>query len=344
MVPARTEVNIMLKVKNIDKVKIREDALHYIRVKKPARIFMAIYRHLLLIGISFIILYPVLFMLSNAFKPVEQYYDPSVIWIPKSLTLDNFKLVLQVINFPEVFKNTFFIALLPSFIQTAICMYIAYGLARFKFRGRKLIIALVILTIIVPQQTISTSLYASFRHMDLFGIASALSKVTNGAIKPINLIGTPWVTILPSMLGVGFKCGLYIFIYMQFFTGLPKELQEAAAIDGCGALKTFFKIIVPTTKNITLSIILLTVVWNWNDYYTPAMFIRTRDTISTAMANFQTQLQNLHNMGLGITNIQTANTQIQAACLLSIIPLVILYIILQKYFAEGIENSGLTGL
>lgn len=331
-------------VKQIDKVKWRDDFIHYVRVKKPGNKLWAVCRHILLIGISFIILYPILFMISNAFKPVEQYYDPSVIWIPKSLTLDNFKVVLKVINFAVVFKNTFFIALLPSFIQTAICMYIAYGLARFKFKGRKLIIAFVILTIIVPQQTISTSLYASFRHMDLFGIVEWLSNVTGGAIKPINLIGTAWVSILPSLLGVGFKCGLYIFIYMQFFAGLPKELQEAASIDGCGALRTFLKIIIPTTKNITLTVVLLSIVWNWNDYYTPAMFIRTKDTISTAMANFQTQLQNLHNMGVGAENIQTANTQIQAACLLSIIPLVILYIILQKYFAEGIENSGLTGL
>ena len=81
----------------------------------------------------------------------------------------------------------------------------------------------------------------------------------------INLIGTPWVTILPSLLGVGLKSGIFIFIYMQFFTGLPKELQEAAAIDGCGEFRTFLKIIVPTAKNINIAVLLLAVVWNWND-------------------------------------------------------------------------------
>jgi multiple sugar transport system permease protein len=301
-------------------------------------------RHILLIGISFIILYPIMYMLSNAFKPVDQYYDPSVIWIPKSLTLNNFKIVLLVIDFGNVLKNTFVIAILPALIQTVVCMYVAYGLARFRFKGRRLIIALVILTIIVPSQTISTSLYASYRHMDLFGLIAWLGKITGGAVKVPNLIGTPWVTILPSILAVGFKGGLYIFIFLQFFSGIPKELQEAAAIDGCGSLNTFLKIIVPTTKNITLTVVLLSVVWNWNDYYTPAMFIRTKDTISTAMANFQKNLENLHNMGVSVEDIRTANTQIQAACLLSFIPLVILYIILQRYFTEGIENTGLTGL
>ena len=130
---------------------------------------------------------------------------------------------------------------------------------------------------------------------------------------------------------------------MQFFAGLPKELQEAASIDGCGAFRTYLKIVVPTARNINIAVLLLSLVWNWNDYYTPAMFIRTKDNIATAMANFQANLQNLHNMGTGM-NIQTANTQIQAACLIAIVPLIILYIFLQKRFAEGIENSGLTGL
>ncbi|TAH73688.1 MAG: carbohydrate ABC transporter permease [Anaerolineaceae bacterium] len=337
----------MKKIKNhlehMDKVKLREDLVHYVRVKKPTKKLWSLVRHILLIGISFIILYPIMFMLSNAFKPVEQYYDPSVIWIPKAFTFANFAVVLMVIDFAKVLWNTVVIAILPALIQTAVSMYVAYGLARFNFKGRKLIVALVILTVIVPQQTISTSLYASYRNMDIFGLIGWLSQVTGGAIKVPNLIGTPWVTILPSLLSVGFKGGLYIFIYLQFFSGIPKELQEAASIDGCGPIKTFLKIIVPTTKNITLSVILLSVVWNWNDYYTPAMFIRTKDTISTAMAGFQTQLENLHNLGIGAENIQTANTQIQAAALMSIIPLVILYVILQKYFAEGIENSGLTG-
>ncbi|MGF7141818.1 multiple sugar transport system permease protein [Anaerotaenia torta] len=331
-------------LKQVDQKKVKDEMIHYVRVKKPQRKLWAVVRHILLIGISFIILYPILFMISNAFKPVEQYYDPSVIWIPKGITLKNFSVVLMVIDFGKVLTNTVLISLLPALIQTCVCMYVAYGLARFQFKGRKLIVAMVILTVIVPQQTISTSLYASYRSMDLLGIVGWLSQITGGAIKVPNLIGTPWVTILPSLLAVGFKGGLYIFIFLQFFTGLPKELQEAASIDGCGAIRTFLKIIVPTTKNITLSVVLLSVVWNWNDYYTPAMFIRTRDTISTAMAGFQTQLENLHNLGIGAENIQTANTQIQAACLMSIIPLVILYIILQKYFTEGIESSGLTGL
>ncbi len=315
----------------------------FIRSHKVMQKLWAVGRQLFMLGISYVVLYPLLYMVSNAFKPVEQYYDPSVVWIPKSLTMENFKIVALVMDIGNVMKNTVIIELLPAIISAMVCMMIGYGLARFNFRGKRFVVACVILTIIVPQQTIASSLYSSFRYFDFLGILKFLHRFIP-AVDTLNLIGTPWVTILPSLLGVGLKSGIFIFIYMQFFTGLPKELQEAAAIDGCGEFRTFLKIIVPTAKNINIAVLLLAVVWNWNDYYTPSMFIRTKDTIATAMASFQANLENLHNMGIGVANIQTAQTQIQAACLITILPLVVLYIFLQKRFSEGIENSGLTGI
>ncbi len=315
----------------------------FIRSHKVMQKLWAVGRQLFMLGISYVVLYPLLYMVSNAFKPVEQYYDPSVVWIPKSLTMENFKIVALVMDIGNVMKNTVIIELLPAIISAMVCMMIGYGLARFNFRGKRFVVACVILTIIVPQQTIASSLYFSFRYFDFLGILKFLHRFIP-AVDTLNLIGTPWVTILPSLLGVGLKSGIFIFIYMQFFTGLPKELQEAAAIDGCGEFRTFLKIIVPTAKNINIAVLLLAVVWNWNDYYTPSMFIRTKDTIATAMASFQANLENLHNMGVGVANIQTAQTQIQAACLITILPLVVLYIFLQKRFSEGIENSGLTGI
>ena len=315
----------------------------FIRSHKVMQKLWAVGRQLFMLGISYVVLYPLLYMVSNAFKPVEQYYDPSVVWIPKSLTMENFKIVALVMDIGNVMKNTVIIELLPAVISAMVCMMIGYGLARFNFRGKRFVVACVILTIIVPQQTIASSLYSSFRYFDFLGILKFLHRFIP-AVDTLNLIGTPWVTILPSLLGVGLKSGIFTFIYMQFFTGLPKELQEAAAIDGCGEFRTFLKIIVPTAKNINIAVLLLAVVWNWNDYYTPSMFIRTKDTIATAMASFQANLENLHNMGIGVANIQTAQTQIQAACLITILPLVVLYIFLQKRFSEGIENSGLTGI
>lgn len=323
--------------------KVKTGLRGWLRSKAPGHLVSAIVRHVFMIGVSYVVLYPLMYMLSNAFKPVAEYYDPSIVWIPKSLTLENFYVVSLVMDIVEVLKNTLIAEILPAFLSAAVCMMVGYGLARFEFKGKKLVTAALILTIIVPQQTIATSLYSSFRYFDFLGILGFLHRFIP-AIEPINLIGTFWVTILPSALGVGLKSGIFVFIYMQFFNGLPKELQEAAAIDGCGPFRTFYKVIVPTATNINIAVLLLAIVWNWNDYYTPSMFIRTKDTIATAMASFQANLQNLHNMGLGVSNIQTAQTQIQAACLIAIVPLIVLYIFLQKRFSEGIENSGLTGI
>ena len=217
--------------------------------KKARQIVISVVRHVFLIGLSYVVLYPLLYMLSNAFKPVEQYYDPSIVWIPKSLTLDNFYIVSLVMDIGAVLKETLITEILPAFISTAVCMMVGYGLAQFRFKGRGLVTAAVILTIIVPPQTISASLYSSYRYFDFLGILELLHNVIP-KIGTINLIGTSWVTILPALLGVGLKSGIFIFIYMQFFTGLPKELQEAAAIDGAGEWTIFRRITLPMTTPI----------------------------------------------------------------------------------------------
>ena len=323
--------------------KAKENAQHFVRVHKPQHILFIIFRHALLIGLCFVILYPVFYMISNAFKPALEYYDPSVIWIPKELTLDNFWVVMQLVDLGKVALDTFLVAIIPALISTVSCMLVAYGLARFNFRGRGLVFALVVLTIIVPQQTLTASMYLQYRFFDPLGIISLINMISGAGIE-INLIGTPLVTMLPAIFAMGLRAGLYIFIYRQFFLSLPKELEEAASIDGCNAYSTFLRIVVPTTKNIVLTVVLLSVVWNWNDYYTPSMFLGSKmETISMSLAQFQERLKNINNLGLGMT-IDTAQTQVQAICLLSIIPLVILYILLQKNFSESIESSGLTGM
>ena len=315
-----------------------KDTLTYTRRKRAMELLSAVSRHLFLLGVSYVVLYPVLYMLSNAFKPVDQYWDPGVVWIPKSFTLETLYLVSLIINFGEEFLNTAIISLFPAVISTMTCMVYGYGLATYDFRGKKLVLLCLFLTIIIPQEVIATSKYAIFAQFDVFGILELLH------IPRPNLIGTAWVNILPAIFGMGLKNGLFIFIYMQFFSGFPKELHEAAALDGSGPFRTFSKIVVPTARNINISVLLLSVVWNWNDYYTPAMFIRTRDTIAVALDKFKEHLDKITSMGVGLDELKAANTQLQAACLVTIVPMVILYIILQRRFAEGIENSGLTGM
>ncbi len=305
---------------------------------------MRLCRVLLLTAMSFVVLYPILYMVSNAFKPFMQTYDPSVIWLPKSLTMENIQDAMAILDIRISLPNTLLSAVVTAFMQVAMCLVAGYGFARFAFRGKKVMFLLVVLTMIVPQQAISTSLYTTYRYFDLFGLLRVLDHVTGGAVKPLNMIDSYWVFLLPAMLGMGLRGGLYIFIYRQFFLSMPHELEEAAEIDGCTPVGTFLRVMLPNAGTVMLTVLLFALVWNWNDYYTPAMFMKNHATLATSLSMFQQNLQNLSTIGGNYTDAALIATRMQAACLLVIAPLLMLYAFTQKYFVESVERTGLTGM
>ncbi len=305
---------------------------------------MRLCRLLLLAAMSFVVLYPILYMVSNAFKPFMQTYDPSVIWLPKTLTVENIQDATVILDMGVSLPNTLLSAVVTAFMQVAMCLVVGYGFARFAFRGKKAMFLLVVLTMIVPQQAISTSLYTTYRYFDLFGLFGLLGSLTGGAVKPLNMIDSYWVFWLPAMLGMGLRGGLYIFIYRQFFLSMPHELEEAAEIDGCTPVGTFLRVMLPNACTVMLTVLLFALVWNWNDYYTPAMFMKNHTTLATALSMFQQNLQNLSTIGGNYTDTALIATRMQAACLLCIAPLLVLYAFTQKYFVESVERTGLTGM
>ncbi len=315
------------------------------RLKRHGTAFlMRLFRLTLLASMSFVVLYPMLYMVSNAFKPYMQTYDPSVIWLPKSLTMENIQDAMAILDFNVSLPNTLLTAVVTAFMQVAMCLVVGYGFARFQFKGRKVMFLLVVLTMIVPQQAISTSLYTTYRYFDLFGLLRLMGFVTGGAVKPVNMIDSYWVFWLPAILGMGLRAGLYIFIYRQFFLSMPHELEEAAEIDGCTPVGTFMRVMLPNAGTVMLTVLLFALVWNWNDYYTPAMFMKNHVTLATALSMFQQNLQNLNTIGGNYTDTALIATRMQAACLLCIAPLLVLYAFTQKYFVESVERTGLTGM
>src|SRR5690554_4752278 len=185
----------------------------------------ALFRTVLLIGISFVIVVPLLNRMSSALMSIEDVYDQSVRWIPRNPTLRNFRLMWEHMDYVRSFGRSFFLATFTSVLQLISSATVGYGLARFKFRGSGLIFALAILTLIVPPQLIMIPMYLNFRFFDLLGILKG---------TPINLVGSYWPFGLMGITATGFRCGLYIFIMRQFFKGMPRELEEAAYIDGAG--------------------------------------------------------------------------------------------------------------
>ncbi len=311
-------------------------------LKKTKQWVISLLRAGILIEIGFIVLYPVLYMISVAFRPVAEMYNPNVVWIPLSLTMENITQAWQYMEFPKAAWNTVYLDLVSAVLQTAVCCVVAYGFARFQFRGRNVLFVLVIFTIIVPASTTLISSYLQYRSFDVAYIFSALNWLFTGKFEGIRLVNTPFVMWLPALFGAGIRSGLFIFLYRQFFISMPKELEEAAYIDGCGPYSCFARIIVPNAKSEIVTVLIFSIVWYYNDTFYTSTYMDSLRTISTSLEYLNENLATISPLGAALDRYQVV-TLIQAACLLTIIPLTVFYIIMQRYFTESVQRTGIVG-
>ena len=300
----------------------------YVRRKAAFDKVWPFFRFVILFGLSFVILYPLIYMISCTFRERTDMNDPTVMWIPRNYTLSVLKDTMNAMDFKTTLKNTLFLNIGCSLVQVVSCAITGYGFARFKFRGKGILFGIVILMILVPTQVISLPLYTQFRYF-------------LGSSK-INLIDSMWTMYLPAMTANGIRSGLMILIFRQFFKGLPKELEDAAYIDGCGPLKTFIRVMIPNAASSFLTVFLFPVVWYWNDYYVSTTFFTNTKTVAMTLYKLDSELK---VWLFGDANAQVSPREMivwkQAGCLISIAPILVLYTFLQKYFTEGIERSGL---
>ena len=297
---------------------------------------------LILIGLCYIILYPLIFSISQAVRTQSDMYDTTIIYIPKHFTLDNFRSAWQVLDFSTALKNTFNISFWPTILQVCSCALAGYGFARFKFRGKSILFFLVLLTIIVPPSTIMVPLYTNFRQFDPCYIATAMHAMGMISEPYLELTDSLWCFILPALFAAGLKSGLFVFVYRQFFSGFPKELEEAAYIDGCGAMKTFLRILVPNAAPAFVTVFLFCIVWYWNDYYTVPMFIPNIDTLPSVLSGMHSNMTGYGGAYQGADAISLYPI-LRAGIVLYISPLLIAYLFLQKKFTESIARTGIVG-
>ncbi|MFC4810957.1 carbohydrate ABC transporter permease [Paenibacillus sp. GCM10023250] len=296
-------------------------------------------RTVLIGGISFVILYPIMTKISIAFKDPVDMYDSTVVWVPKHFTFDNFKLVLSALNYSEVLINTIVLSAGVMLLQTFSCMLAGYGFSRIKFRGSGLLFSFVIFTILVPPQTIMIPTYLQYKSFDVLGIITLLSG------DSWNLINTYWPFLLSSALGMGLKTGLFVFMFRQFFRGLPREMEEAAFVDGAGSLMTFMRIIVPNAVPALVSVMLFSFVWQWNDSFFTSLFLTGPKVMSSMMASAAAQILNyvgLQNGGAQADPLYLSMIQ-NTSVLLAILPLILMYLFVQRHFVESMERSGIVG-
>lgn len=297
-----------------------------------------LFRLLFLICMLFIIIYPIIYMISMAFRITADVYDPTVVWIPRTFTLTNFIDVMNIINYKTAFLNTMIMSLSCSVIQVLMLAFVGYGFARFKFWGKNILLGIVIFTIVVPPQMVSLPTYLNFKDFDIMGIKDALT----GSGFGFSLLGKPISFIFIALFGMGIRSGLFILLFMQYFRGLPSELENAAWVDGCGGIMTFFRIMLPNARNLMIMIFLFSFVWYWNDYYLTSIYLGVDfPTVSTKLASLGGLLE-LTLKRASLDPYQIVVMQ-QACCLLAIVPPLLLYAFLQKQFIQGVEKSGIVG-
>ncbi len=297
---------------------------------------------LVLLGLSYIILYPLIFCFSWAIRDPIDVYDSTIILLPKHFTINNFFEAWDFMDYGTALINTFNTAVWPTVLQVIVCALAGYGFARFNFRGKNLLFVLLIFTMIVPPQTINITLYVSFRYFDPLAMFTGLNSLGLMPEPYVDLTSTLWSVILPALFAAGIRSALFVFIYRQFFSGFPKELEEAACIDGCGAIGTFVKILVPNAGPAFTTVFLFCLVWYWNDYFTIPLFMPELDTLPYVMDNMRSRLTATDSEFAGINKNELFPIW-RAGLVLYIAPLFILFITLQKKFTESITRAGIVG-
>lgn len=303
--------------------------------KKASSIVVSIVRLILLIAFSYILLYPFMYMISHALRSPVNNLDPTVEWVPKAFSLEPFKVAFETLEYPSTFFNTFIAEVVTTGISVISCGFAAYGMARFKFRGRSFMQFMLILSILLPVSMIIIPNYINYRHFDFFGIFTLIGNIIGKDIR-INLLETVWAFWLPAALGVGLKSGFLIYIYIQFYKGLPKELEEAAWVDGASSLKTYLTIVFPSSGVAITTVSIFSLIWNWNDYYSALMYWQGKRTLAVQLSNFHTYVK------MADTYVSITDSTL-AACLLFVLPLLIVYMVMQRRFIASIASTGIVG-
>jgi len=309
----------------------------YLLRREVTRRFVSIARALLMFGLCFMIIQPMLIRFSTGFMEEPDLYDSTIVLVPRHLTLDNYRIVFDLTGFPNSMFNTLWISLLVSVLQVISCTLVAYGFARYEFPLKKFWFACVILLIIVPPTTIQTSLYMYFANFDIFGIFKALTG------KTVNLRTSLIPYAMMSLTCMGLKNGLYIFMLRQYFKNVPDSLEEAAFVDGCSTMRTFTQIMLPDAMPTIASCFLFSFVWQWTDLFYSRNFLSSYSVYSVQLSSIVSRMSRYFSADASKAVIVPNGRQqqlIAIGVLICCIPLIILYCFTQKTFVQSLAMTG----
>jgi ABC-type sugar transport system, permease component len=273
--------------------------------------------YIALIALSVIFIVPFFFMISRSLFSTSDLANVSIKWLPRVFNFENYVLAFDAIEFWKYLGQTIFLVGSAVFAQIMVCSFVAYGISRVKFRMSGVIFALIVFTLLIPPQTIS-----------LMSNIQAVNMNWQDSFLPI---------IVPCVFGLGLNGGLIIFVFRQFFRGMPAELENAALIDGTGIFGAYFRVIFPNAAPSILTTSILSLVWQWNNNYEPSLYVKSieKGTIVMQLPRLNDNLQATYSSINTNAGIQLAGT------FLSILPILIIFIVLQRNFMKSITTSGL---
>ena len=309
----------------------------YLLKRRVKEIVVSVVRALLMFGLCFMIIQPMLTRFSMSLMEEKDLYDSTIILLPRHVTLDNYRIVADLTSFPESMINTLWISIVISICQVVAATLVAYGFARYEFPLKKFWFACVVLLIIIPPQTIQTSLYITFAQFDLFGIIKALTGDT------VNLRSSMAPYVIMSLTCMGLKNGLFIYMMRQYFKNVPMSLEEAAYVDGCGTMHTFVKIMLPDAVPTIASCFLFSFVWQWTDLFYSRNFLTSYRTFAVQMSTMVSRMGRYFSSDATQSVIVPNGRQLQLisiAVLFCCIPLIILYCFTQRTFVESLTMTG----
>ena len=286
-----------------------------------------LFLYVILIGISFIFLYPVLKMTVTSFMSLEDLIDPTVNWVPSVIMLENYTKAAQVLNFKNSLWDSILVSLVPTIFSVLSSALIGYGFSQYEFPGKKIWFAAVVLVFLVPTILLNIPTYVLYNSL--------------GILKSLKAY------MYPAMLGFGLRQPVFIFIFYQFFNGIPHELSEAAEVDGANAFQTFIKIAVPLAIPAFIITTLYSFVWYWNETNLAISYFQGEyTTLQIAVSQFENMYRELFpggNVGMDSASQAFNEGVLFAGTMLSILPLLVLYAFTQKWFVESADRAGIAG-
>lgn len=289
---------------------------------------LQVFRFFFILSICYIILSPMLNKISMSFMTPTDLYDRTVKAIPKHFTLVNYADALKYLDYFHRLGTTTLLCVLVGLLQALSCTVVGYGFARFRFRGNALLFVLVVILMVIPTQILLTPQYLNFK---AFGLVNGL---------------TPF--ILLGATATGPRCGLYIFLARQYYRGIPREIDEAAAIDGAGPFQVFTRIMLRSGLPTMVTIFLFSFVWQWaENSYTP-LFAGNYPTLARVLQSLGYDVQTKSG-GNGYSFVSPADFEayqsviFAASTLLIIVPLLLVYVLCQRFFIQSIEQTGIVG-